>query len=176
MIKKIKQIGRKYLAPAIVGLNLALGANAYAKETKLPVKQEIKKDFVAQDVNEYNACLKYAEEKFNEYIKDRKFSSEEQEDVYNNLKKAYDMEKKYSQLNLPEENKKLYKLLKSNIKHPGIIGVKSDLERELKKDEIYVDVEKNPFIIAENLLYFGIPIGAIVIYVAYLNREANRGK
>ena len=76
--ERAKEIGRKYIAPAIVATGLYFSnGNAYPAE--LPVNDSVKTSLVREQENK----LEQAVVKFNEAIKDRRFTVKEQKEVNN---------------------------------------------------------------------------------------------
>lgn len=142
--QKAKEIGRKYLAPAIIAAGLYFSnGNAYA--TDLPVETSIK----AQMVRERETKLEEAVSKFNESIGNREFSVEEQKKVYSLLQQSginMDM------INPSDSVKELYSELRNNLECVDF----GTPELELKLREQGVDIFVEPLFTNPEELLFGI--------------------
>jgi len=127
-INKIKEIGRRYVAPTVLAASLYLGAgNAYAN---LPVNEETKQVLINKQERaeiEKQNYLERAVNKFNGALTDGRFTRREQKEVYRDLRKA----------GLPNAEtstgiKELYQAI-------GTVDTRK-IEQELAKEGLKVDV------------------------------------
>jgi hypothetical protein len=127
----IKNIGRKYLAPAVLALSIAAssalpGCGKKEDNSGVPISENARQELVEQRkqneillVEEYTQKINSAEKMFERVILDGEFTSNEQYEVYHQLnsteKLMQDINQNYKlNLQMPEKDKKLKNLLYSN--------------------------------------------------------------
>ncbi len=159
----IREKGRKYLFPAVVGLSLLTGCGKSPEEHPLPISQKVSQEITEDQTNyrnnhldslveDYNIHLTRADSLFNSYIKDWSFSIAEQRNVLKEMGvaeqdvKSIDyFEKQFNQnsplnLKFSQRHKNLYSLLKENLE--GVDWGTPELEKALISRGFYINVEK----------------------------------
>ncbi len=141
--EKIKEAGRKYLAPAIVAGAIALGG--CDRDNSLPISDKLRTEAKSQQAAYIADCRAEIEKvvgDFNEKIKDNEFTIDEQIEIYEQLKPLI------SRINRFEEGrqdqylksvKNMYSLLKKN--YLGFDFGTPELEKELRKQGLETRVE-----------------------------------
>jgi hypothetical protein len=180
MKQKIKNIGKKYLVPALLAGSVALGSygckNRGTENYNLSVNPEVSeaiKDSTRSELEaktfEFYRTLDNARKAFNESISDRHFSIGEQDNVISIYKEAVNESKDireisdkfnfpdYKNVKLSPEDSTTYELLregprKSNY-NPFSVVTKSKLQKAFEENKLKVNVDKyNLSIVAEAII------------------------
>ncbi|MGV8151463.1 MAG: hypothetical protein ACP5OG_00120 [Candidatus Nanoarchaeia archaeon] len=183
----IKQIGRKYLAPTIFAVALALGGQAYAKDNSLPIDKTTKGELddyyrriekeeqekMSLNEEEYKVLINEARKTFNDSIQDSVFSIEEQQIVYRQYEKALNFIGDKPYICIEKQDKNLYDGLYTNL--IDIDLGKSELEKTLNENQLNVTVEPKgtlrEFLVLSSPAIFSGFLAAIVAGAKLSRRE-----